>query len=204
MCWVAWDKLIAPKALGGLGIRDIQAYNKALLTKQAWRIIPKPECLFSRVLRGKYCSKAPFLQVDTPKAASHGWRGILVGRDLLLTNLSKAIGDGESTRVWKDPWLNMDEPLRPVGPMQEVHQDLCVADLLCRETLELNIPKKLSILPQHLPEILRIKPSVTGATDSFMLLASRSGMYSAKSSYYVATAVQIDAPTYYHQIYKAI
>ncbi|XP_013608537.1 PREDICTED: uncharacterized mitochondrial protein AtMg00310-like [Brassica oleracea var. oleracea] len=193
MCWVAWVRLTAPKALGDLGIRDIQAFNKALLAKQAWRIVTKPECLLSRVLRGKYCSKAPFLQMDTPKAASHRWRGILVGRDLLVTNLSKAIGDGESTLVWKDPWLSMDEPLRPVGPMQEIHQDLCIADLLCRGTTEWNIPKILSILPQHLPEILLIKPSVTGATDSYRWLASKSGMYSAKSGYYAATAVEADA-----------
>ena len=193
MCWVAWVRLTAPKALGDLGIRDIQAFNKALLAKQAWRIVTKPECLLSRVLRDKYYSKAPFLQMDTPKAASHGWRGILVGRDLLVTNLSKAIGDGESTLVWKDPWLSMDEPLRPVGPMQEIHQDLCIADLLCRRTTEWNIPKILSILPQHLPEIFLIKPSVTGATDSYVWLASKSEMYSAKSGYYAATAVEADA-----------
>jgi len=61
MCWVAWEKLIKPKAHGGLGIRDIQAFNKALLAKQAWRIITKPDCLLSRILRGKYCTKASFL-----------------------------------------------------------------------------------------------------------------------------------------------
>lgn len=62
MCWIAWDKLTTPKALGG--IRDIQAFNTTLLAKQAWRIVTKPESLLARVLKGKYCSKSPFLPVE--------------------------------------------------------------------------------------------------------------------------------------------
>ena len=114
MCWVAWDKLTKPKALGGLGIRDIQAFNKALLAKLAWRIITKPGCLLARVLNGKYCIKAPFLQVPETKTMSHGWRSIIAGRDLLLCQLGKVIGNGESTRVWKDPWLSTDHPSIPI------------------------------------------------------------------------------------------
>ncbi|KAL0657902.1 hypothetical protein Bca4012_078487 [Brassica carinata] len=77
MCMVAWSKLTKPKVLGGLGIRDIQAFNTALLAKQAWRIITKPDCLLAWVLKGKYCGSAQFLQVQETKTMSHGWRGIL-------------------------------------------------------------------------------------------------------------------------------
>lgn len=98
----------------------------------------------------------------------------------------------------------MDEPLRPIGPMQEQHQDLFVADLLCRGTTEWNIPKITSILPQHLSDILRIKPSITGATDSYMWLASKSGTYSAKSGYYAATTTEAEAPVENQRTFKAI
>lgn len=70
MCWVAWERITTPKAAGGLGVRDIQAFNVALLAKQAWRVLTKPECLLSRILRAKYCNKAHFLQTEPPKAAS--------------------------------------------------------------------------------------------------------------------------------------
>ncbi|XP_048591461.1 uncharacterized protein LOC125576128 [Brassica napus] len=191
MCWVAWDKLTAPKTLGGLGIRYIQAFNTALLAKQAWRIVSKPDCLLSRVLRAKYCGRDHFLKVEAPKAASHGWRGILTGRDLLVTNLSRAIGNGESTRVWKDPWLSTLSPVRPIGPAREEDQDLVVADLICRGSNEWNVQRVERVLPQYLNDILRIKPSILGSQDSYVWLAARSGSYSAKSGYHVAISMEL-------------
>ncbi|CAA7021648.1 unnamed protein product [Microthlaspi erraticum] len=52
MCWVAWRKLTKSKKDGGLGFRDIQAFNDALLAKLSWRILTNPSCLLARVLKG--------------------------------------------------------------------------------------------------------------------------------------------------------
>lgn len=38
-------------------------------------------------------------------------------------------------------------------------------------------------------DILKIKPSVTGALDSYVWLAAKSGSYSAKSGFFVAAAM---------------
>lgn len=67
MSWVAWSRVTKSKAEGGLGIRDIQLFNQALLAKIAWRIITVPNCLLARILTGKYCHKQSFLDVTLPQ-----------------------------------------------------------------------------------------------------------------------------------------
>ena len=84
ICWKSWDTLTHPKSLGGLGFRDVQAFNQALLAKIAWRILTKPDSLLAKFLLSKYCYKTTFMKVAAGSAISHGWRGILVGRDLVL------------------------------------------------------------------------------------------------------------------------
>lgn len=72
MCWVSWDTLTKNKNEGGLGFRDIQTFNHAMLAKVSWRILTKPECLLARVLKGKYCHKQSFLDASPPSSCSHG------------------------------------------------------------------------------------------------------------------------------------
>lgn len=147
MCWVAWDKLTKPKASGGLGPRDIQLFNQALLGKVAWRILTSPSCLLARVLTGKYCHKKSFLDAQLPAVCSHGWRSILHGRDLLKENLGKAIGNDQNTKVWKDTWISLDNSSKPMGPIHESALDLRVSDLLT-DDLQWNKAR----IEQYLPD----------------------------------------------------
>lgn len=182
MCWVAWDKLTLPKTAGGLGLRDIQLFNQALLAKIAWRILTNPSCLLARVLKGKYCHKRSFLDAQTPSACSHGWRSVLHGRDLLSDNLGKAIGNGQDTRVWKDSWISLSHQLKPYGPIPEAALDLRVSDLLT-DDLKWNKSRINEFLPEFSAHIQCLRPSTTGAEDAFIWLPLQSGTYSTKSGY---------------------
>ncbi|XP_018487967.1 uncharacterized protein LOC108858552 [Raphanus sativus] len=186
MAWVSWDKMTKPKAYGGLGFRDIQVFNQALLAKQAWRILTKPDSLLARVLLGKYCHSTSFLEVQQPYVCSHGWRSILKGRDLLKGNLGKAIGNGETTKLWKDSWISLTENIKPYGPIPEGALDLTVSDLLTSE-MQWNKEKLENLLPQLAKDIQLLQPSMSRAEDRYIWQPLPSGDYTTRSGYFSAS-----------------
>lgn len=111
-------------------MRDFLKFNDALLAKIGWRLINNPSSLLGKVLKGKYFSYSTILLATESSNMSHGWRRILIGRDLLLKNVGWAVGDGKSINIWQDPWLSLNKQERPMGPPTEQSAELSVADLL--------------------------------------------------------------------------
>ena len=66
---------------GGLGIRKTEEMNVALLGKQAWRILTKPESFVASVLLSKYCKDESFSEAIAKPNASWIWKSLLTGRD---------------------------------------------------------------------------------------------------------------------------
>ncbi|XP_021724434.1 uncharacterized protein LOC110691788 [Chenopodium quinoa] len=105
MSWVAWEKFYAPKSHGGLGFQDMRNLNRALLAKQAWRIMTNEDSLMSKVLKGKYFPNSSFLEAKISPNMSYTWRSILGARDVLEMGARKVVGDGTTTLIRKDPWI---------------------------------------------------------------------------------------------------
>ncbi|WZY68165.1 hypothetical protein YC2023_000405 [Brassica napus] len=186
MAWVSWDKMTLPKESGGLGVRDFQAFNDAFLGKLSWRILHNPDILLSRVLLGKYSATESFMTVSEKSAISHGWRGVLIGRDLLKENLGWAIGNGSAISIWSEPWLSLTEQLAPTGPATKETRNFTVSDLFNENTATWNLTTVRRVLPQWEQIITKIKPSLSGAPDKRIWLGTRSGIYTTKSGYHLA------------------
>lgn len=186
MAWVSWDKMTQPKEIGGLGVREFQAFNDGFLGKLSWIILNNPDILLSRVLLGKYSSTESFLEVTAKSSISHGWRGVLVGRDLLKENLGWVVGNGSSIRVWDDPWLSLTSQSAPFGPATEATSSLTVSDLFLENSMEWNQELIRQVLPLWENIIMCIKPSLSGAPDKLVWLGTQSGAYTTKSGYHRA------------------
>ncbi|XP_050207367.1 uncharacterized protein LOC126656793 [Mercurialis annua] len=52
--WISWDTISKSKEKGGLGFRNLCAFNLAMLAKQVWRLFQFPESICSKVFQAKY------------------------------------------------------------------------------------------------------------------------------------------------------
>lgn len=126
--WISWEKMCLPKDLGGMGFKDLESFNKALLAKQAWRLINLEDCLMSQVLKGKYYEGTCFVKVQLGKRPSYAWRSVLERKELLVQGLKVAVGNGSSLKVWTDPWLEDDDGISrpPLRKQRVFHVNLQV------------------------------------------------------------------------------
>ncbi|GAV59694.1 hypothetical protein CFOL_v3_03225, partial [Cephalotus follicularis] len=95
-----------PKEEGGLGIRCIADWNKALAMKKIWDLIQRRNLVWTRwceevLLRGRN-----FWSVPITGNCSWTWRRILNLRNLIYPLLLYEVKDGSTFSLWFDPWLH--------------------------------------------------------------------------------------------------
>jgi hypothetical protein len=86
--WMSWSKMGRTKERGGLGFRDLEWFNLALLAKQGWRIIQNPDSLASKILKKKYFPQSSFLNSQLGCQPLYIWRSFWNARNLLEEGLS--------------------------------------------------------------------------------------------------------------------
>ncbi|GJU95392.1 RNA-directed DNA polymerase, eukaryota [Tanacetum coccineum] len=83
--WVKWNKVLAPKDKGGLGISSFYALNRALLFKWVWRFHTQSSSLWAKVIKG-----------------IHGEDG-KIDMDF-VSYIHRKMGNGLHTYFWDDIW----------------------------------------------------------------------------------------------------
>ena len=72
--------------------------NRALLGKQAWRILTNPNSLVAASILPKYCKKKSFMDVQ-PRNDSWIWKSILIGRNVCSIGIDIQVWGGHQTYI---------------------------------------------------------------------------------------------------------
>ncbi|XP_050378331.1 uncharacterized protein LOC126795560 [Argentina anserina] len=94
--WKNWNTLCKNKLDGGMGFKNLQAYNKTLLGKQCWRLAQNPNALWCIILKARYFPPSSFLRAKKGSKPSWILNSLLVGRETIDKNAMWRVGNGKS------------------------------------------------------------------------------------------------------------
>lgn len=171
-----------PKCEGGMGFRDFQLFNQALLAKHGWKLFTNPDSLCARVLKGKYYHECDFMSACNKRHSSHTWRAILYGREVLQKGLIKRVGDGTTIRVWEDPWLPANYGRKPITKLPTASATM-VEELIDHVNAERDIMAlQNNFIAADVQAIQRI-PISRAMEDVWAWQPEKLGFFSVRSAY---------------------
>ncbi|OMO54874.1 reverse transcriptase [Corchorus capsularis] len=184
--WKAWDDLCVSKLDGGLGFRDFEAFNLALLAKQCWRLIRNENSLCYRILWAKYFRNNTFMKAKLGHNPSFVWRSLLAGREVLRGGSRWRVGNGYEIDVWSDNWLNKPPTFKPQAQIGTICHATTISSLMDYPGhWDLDLLQEL-VVPEDVTRILCIPLSILPYRDTLIWNDTANGIYTIKSGYHVA------------------
>ncbi|XP_038701871.1 uncharacterized mitochondrial protein AtMg00310-like [Tripterygium wilfordii] len=185
--WICWNEMCSAKGDGGLGFKDLDLFNLALLAKQGWRLLQNPSSLAARVLKGKYYPTGSFLNAQLGSNSSYMWRSFIQGREILLIGLKWRVGDGLSIGIWEDTWLPNINGGRILSNPHTLHPRAKVWELMDFTYGGWNV-NLLNFLfhPIEVADILKIPLSLRWPKDEVIWAPNLTGRFSVRSAYHMA------------------
>ena len=188
--WKGWNVLSQPKKEAGMGFRDLRNFNLAMLAKQGWRLLQEQDSLTYRCFKARYFPRCNFLEASDAPNSSFVWKSLTAAQPLLKKGCCWRVGDGSSIRVTKDKWILNHPTNMVIHPPLEEEWDWRVSDIIDWRIKEWD--RELIEAKFHRDDanaILRMPLSQRQASDLIILLHTKSGEYSVRSSYHVAREI---------------
>ncbi|GKB50431.1 putative RNA-directed DNA polymerase [Tanacetum coccineum] len=104
---VAWEDVCRPKKEGGLGLRRLDEFNKALMISHVWKLISLKESLWVQWIHEYKIRGRNFWDIPFRGNMTWGWRKILQLRPVMRDFIWYKIGDGARVSMWFDRWNDM-------------------------------------------------------------------------------------------------
>ena len=102
---VSQNKLGQSKTDSGLGFYHLEAFNQALLAKQAWRLQTQLDSHCVQVLRSRYITNSDFLNSHNGYRPNYVQRSIHGTKLVLATSYCWCIGNVKSILIRNSPWF---------------------------------------------------------------------------------------------------
>ncbi|XP_042954620.1 uncharacterized protein LOC122291035 [Carya illinoinensis] len=184
--WLSWQTMGKPKDRGGLGFRDFELFNLALLAKQGWRIIQNPTSLAAQVLKAKYFSGSSFLSAKGKASDSFVWRSFLSARHVLMEGMLWSVGDGTQIKIWKDKWLPSPSTFKVQSPVRILNAEATVAELINPDTRQWNLNLIHAIFSEPEAKVIsKMTISQCGSQDVQTWRCSENGKFTVRSAYHL-------------------
>ncbi|KAF5458995.1 hypothetical protein F2P56_022987 [Juglans regia] len=184
--WRSWDKMGLPKDRGGLGFRNLEWLNQAMLAKQGWRILSNPSSLVAKVLKEKYFRNSDLLEARLEYRPSLIWRSIRGALDLLKDGMVWRVGNGKSVRIWGDRWVPKPSSFCIQSPAKILSPNSRVCDLLIEGGQGWNVELVRAVLNQEEADLVcSIPVSLTCLPDRRMWFYTKNGAFSVRSAYHL-------------------
>ncbi|CAL1352559.1 unnamed protein product [Linum trigynum] len=191
MHWISWPVVCVSKFHGGLGFRDFDLFNVAMLAKQAWKILQDPNSLLARLYKARYHPSSDFLSAPAGCRPSWAWQGVLEGRGLLKRGLRWQVGCGTAIRILEDPWLPSSPPSVPLLLPGIILENQFVASLIHPLTRTWNGELlRASFTAESVQWILSIPLPSSPRPDKLIWHYSATGQYTVKTGYQLLSSAR--------------
>ncbi|GKB18046.1 RNA-directed DNA polymerase, eukaryota, reverse transcriptase zinc-binding domain protein [Tanacetum coccineum] len=98
---------VRPKCQGGLGLKDLNIWNKAMLTKHLWQVAMEKESVWVKWISVEKLKGRSVWVINEEANDSWGWKNILKLRDEVRGHIVMKIGNGEKAKVVYDNWSSV-------------------------------------------------------------------------------------------------
>ena len=122
------------KAQGGMGFRNLQAFNLAMLAKQAWHILTNPTSLVAQIYKVRYFPYNDILGSKLGCSPSYAWWSIHNSLEVIRKGTRWRVGNGRMIHIWEDKWLPTLTTYKIYSPQQDIGDFPMVSSLIDEET----------------------------------------------------------------------
>ena len=103
-----WEVVCLDKKRGGLGVKKLSIFNKALLCKWSWQFMIERDAFRNQIMRGKYEEQGGWCAKFVRTSYGVGvWKAIRKEWEVLARRLVFEVGDGARVLLWKHKWCGL-------------------------------------------------------------------------------------------------